>query len=209
MGLTLKNRNKDAYDQERPVYVDDRGRISVNGGLDGDLYKLFVPAAAAGANKVFLDLFNATADKVIEMASVTPVQDGSVAVVGTLAVNLFLTRTTAVGTGGTAATKEGTDPTAATISKLDPSSPALPTGITARAAPGGGATAGAVLAYDSYFTEETSVSTYQRHNLVNVGPDGLGARVIVPPGSGIRVVQGAVASVGNIGFDVLFSVVRK
>lgn len=209
MGVTLKNRNKDAYDQERPAYVDDRGRISSNIGLDGDLYKLFVPAIAAGASKVYFDLFNNSTDKVIEIGSVTPIQDGSVAVTGVVAVNLFLTRTTAVGTGGTAATASGTDVTAATISPLDPSSPALPSTITARSAPGGGATAGAILAWDSYFTEETNQACYTRNNLVNVGPDSLGARVIVPPGTGIRVVQGSVASVGNVGFDVLFSVVRK
>ena len=209
MGITLKNRNKDPADQERPVYLDDRGRVSVNPGLDGDLYKLFVPAQAVGANKVFFDLFNGSTDKNVEIVAVNPVQDGAVAVTGALAVDLFLTRTTAVGTAGTAATTEGTSLTAATISKLDPASPNLPATITVRAAPGGGATAGAVLGYNSMFTEETNSASYGRNNLLGVAPDGLGSRAIVPPSSGIRVVQGAVASVGNIGFEVIFSVVRR
>lgn len=209
MGITAQNRNKDSYDRQRPVYVDDRGRVCVNPGLDGDLYKLFIPPIAVGANKVFFDLFNGASDKILEIASVTPIQDGSVAVVGTLAVDLFLTRTTAVGTGGAPATLEGTALTAATISKIDPGSPDLVSTITARNAPGGGATAGAVLSFNSMFTEETSIASYWRGNLLNLGPDGSGSRILVPYGTGIRVVQGAIASVGNIGFDVLFSVLRK
>lgn len=212
MGLTLKNRNIDpagAEGQERPAYVDGEGRVSVNPGLDGGLYKLFVQPIAVGAGKVFFDLFNATTNKKLEVVSVTPVVDGSVAVTGELAVDLFLTRTTAVGTGGTAATAEGTALTAATISKLDPASPNLPSGVTARSGPGGGATAGAVLGFNSMFSEETNAASYNRNNLVSVAPEGLGARIVVPASSGIRVVQGAIASVGNIGFEVVFSVLRK
>lgn len=212
MSVTMKNRNADPSGpegQERPVNVDGMGRVSVNPGLDGDLYKLFLPAVAVGANKVFFDLFNATKDKKLEVVSVTPVVDGSVDVTGALAVNLFLTRTTAVGTGGTAATAEGTALTAATISKLDPSSPNLPTGVTARSGPTGGATAGAVLGFNSMFSEETNAASYNRNNLISVAPEGLGARIVVPPSSGVRVVQGAIASVGNIGFEVVFSVLRK
>lgn len=212
MGLTLKNRNIDpagAEGQERPVNVDTEGRVSVNPGLDGDLYKLFIQPIAVGAGKVFFDLFNATTNKKLEVVSVTPIADGSVDVTGALAVDLFLTRTTAVGTGGTAATAEGTALTAATISKLDPASPNLPSGVTARSGPGGGATAGAVLGFNSIFSEETNAASYNRNNLVSVAPEGLGARVVVPASSGIRVVQGSVASVGNIGFEVVFSVLRK
>ena len=209
MGLTLKNRNKDSYDQERPAFVDDRGRISVNPGLDADLYRLILPPVAVGANKVFFDLFNGSTDKNLEVSAVTPMVDGSVAVVGVLAVDLSLTRTTAVGTGGTAATLEDASLTAATIAKLDPASPALPATITARAAPAGGATAGAVLATNSVFSEETNAATYNRQNFLDMPAGALGARLVTPPNTGIRVVQGTVASVGNIGFDVLFSVVRR
>jgi hypothetical protein len=207
MGLTLQNRKRDAYDRERPAYVDDRGRQMSNQGLDGDVYTLFIAPQAAGANKVHLDLFNAETDKDVEVISVQPIMSGAVAVVGTLAVDLYLTRTTAVGTGGTAATAESTSLANPAIAKLDPASPALPTGVTARAAPGGGATAGAVLAFDSLFPEETNTATYFRNNLIK--DNWLGTRLVVPPSSGIRVVQGAVASVGNVGFLVLFSVVRK
>lgn len=207
MGATLRNRRLDAYDSERPVYVDDRGRVMANLGLDGDVYSLFLPPQAVGASKVYFDLFNGSTDKDIEIASVMPIMSGAVAVTGTLAVDLYLTRTTTVGTGGTGATLEGTALNAATISKMDPKSPALPTGITARLTPGGGATAGAVIAFDSMFSEETNAASYNRENLLKDG--GLGTRLVVPPSSGIRVVQGSVASVGNVGFLVLFSVIGK
>jgi hypothetical protein len=207
MGVTQQNRKLDPRDRERPSYVDDRGRAMSNPGLDGDVYMLFIAPQAAGANKVHLDLFNAETTKDIEIVSVQPIMSGAVAVVGTLAVDLYLTRTTAVGTGGTAATAESTSLTNPAISKLDPGSATLPTGVTARAAPGGGATGGAVIAFESMFPEETSVATYFRNNMLK--DNFLGTRLIVPPGSGIRVVQGAVASVGNVGFLVLFSVIRK
>ena len=207
MSLVLKNRNLDSYDRERPAVIDGKGRIMVNTGLDGDVYSLFLPPVAAGASKVHFDLFNAaTTERTVEIISVQPIMSGAIAVVGALAVDMYLTRTTAVGTGGTAATAEGTALNACTISKMDPSSPALPTGITARAAPAGGATAGAVIAFDSQFPEETNSATYNRTNLLK--DNWLGTRLIVPPGSGIRVVQGSVASVGNLGFTVIFSVVR-
>ena len=207
MSTVLQNRNKDPYNRQQPIYVDDRGRQMVNPGLDGDVYVLFVPPQAAGANKVHIDLFNATTDKDMEIVSVQPIMSGAVAVTGTVAVDLYLTRTTAVGTGGTAATLEGTALNAPTISKLDPDSPTLPTGITGRAAPAGGATAGAVIAFDSIFPEETNTATYFRNNLIK--DNWLGTRIIAPPSSGIRVVQGAVASVGNVGFLVLFSVIPR
>lgn len=168
-------------------------------------YKLFVPLSAAGANKVYFDLWNGS-DKDIEVASVVPIASGAVAVVGTLAVDLFLTRTTAIGTGGTGATLEGTALNAATFVRMDTDAPPLRAGISARLAPGGGATAGAVNGYNSLFTEETALPTYFHSNMVEAAQPGLNSALTVRKGTGIRVVQGAVASVGNIGFEVLFQV---
>jgi len=173
----------------------------------GIAYKLFVPVTAAGAGKVYFDLWNGS-NKTIEVASVVPIASGAVAVVGALAVDLFLTRTTAVGTGGTGATLEGNSLTAATFSRMDPNGPPLTVGISARFTPAGGATAGAVLGFNSLFTEETALPTYFRANMVEAAQPGINSVLTVAPGTGIRVVQGAVASVGNIGFDVLFQVIQ-
>lgn len=169
-------------------------------------YKLYVPKQAVGANLVYFDLFNvSTSGLTINLWSVIPVVSGAVAVTGVVGVDLHLTKTSAVGTGGTAATAEGTDITAATFSSVDNSQPMDLTRISARLTPTGGATAGALLGYRSVFSEETNAGTYTPVDLVNSPAQGFGS-IVVRPGTGIRVIQGAVASVGNIGFDVLFSV---
>lgn len=162
-------------------------------------YRLFVPKQAVGANLVYFDLHNASEGNVI-LRHVHPVVSGAVAVVGTLGVDLFLTYTSAIGTGGTAATYNGTALDAATFVSA-PKAQSVPATITARLTPTGGATAAGVITWSSVFTEETSAAAYmgQMYEMLK-SEEG----VIVPPDYGIRIVQGAVASVGNIGFDVGF-----
>lgn len=169
-------------------------------------YSLFVPSQAVGSNKVFFDLFNATSSgKVMRIRSIRAFIDTDTAVTGTLGVELILTRTTAVGTGGTAHTENGTSTTAIAISELDSDNSALPAQVTARAAPSGGATGGAVINNQWVFTEETNAGSqfgpreFLWPYLGSVQP------LTVRENSGIRVLQGSVASVGNIGFNVLFT----
>ena len=157
-------------------------------------WSLFVPSQAVGASKVFFDLWNGS-DRDIFASSVKAIKDGSVAVSGVVAVQLFLTRTSAVGTGGTANTEQGTSLTACTISNLQ--SRAIPEGVTARLTPSGGATAGAVICERQLFSEETNAANY-------LGLEFLDAPLLIGEGTGIRIVQGGVASVGNVGFQVLF-----
>jgi hypothetical protein len=169
------------------------------------VYRLFIPPGAAGASKVHFDLFNAAGSACdLDILSVTPIMSGAVAVTGVVAVDLALTRTSAVGTGGTAATQNGTALDAATISPHS-AGQVVNANITARAAPSGGATAGALLSYRSLFSEETNAGTYTP--AVDMArPMGHLPPIEVKQGTGIRVVQGSVASVGNIGFDVVFKV---
>lgn len=167
------------------------------------LYKLFVPKQAVGASLVYFDLFNPNGSILLTLLSVVPVVSGEVAVTGVVGVDLFLTRTTAVGTGGTAATAEGTSLTAATFSAIDNNQPITLSTISARLTPTGGATAGAVLGFGSVFTEETNSGTYElKPNLIEMP-------AVIKGSSGIRVVQGGVASVGNIGFNVIFDLRAK
>lgn len=170
------------------------------------LYRLFVPKQAVGASLVYFDFFvPTTSEKRVELLSVQPVISGAVAVTGVVGVDLLLTRTTAVGTGGTAATYEGASTTACTISCHSGLQNARATDFTARLTPTGGATAGAVLGWGCVFTEETNSATYER-NLDLARPAFDVRPIAVPRGTGFRVVQGDVASVGNIGFNVLFQV---
>lgn len=163
-------------------------------------YALFVPKQAVGANLVYFDLFNVgVLGYHMQLLSVVPVVSGAVAVIGVVGVDLFLTRTTAVGTGGTAATVAGTDLAAATFASIDTTQRVVLGAISARLTPTGGATAGSVVSQSCVFTEETADGAYARK--ADLVPNG---GMLVQPRTGVRVVQGSVASVGNIGFNVIF-----
>lgn len=174
-------------------------------------FRLFMPEQAVGLSLVYFDLFNATGSASrIQLLSVQPVISGDVAVVGTLGVDLYLTRTTAIGTTGTAATNNGTSLTAATFTGLNHTQSNINPSITARLSPGGGATAGAVISQRSVFTEETAVAAYATAlDMVQTlwDANGMPVEYVIDEGTGIRVVQGGVASVGNIGFNVTFNVI--
>ena len=174
------------------------------------IHRVFVPKQAVGLSLVYFDFWvPTTSPYYFEIMSCLPVISGAVAVSGTVGVDLLLTRTSAVGTGGTAATFNGTDTTALTIASHDNTQALLAADCSARLTPTGGATAGAVLAWRSFFTEETNVATYilqpdlARADYSDVPP------ISIPGGTGIRVVQGAVASVGNIGFDLILRTTRR
>lgn len=180
-----------------------------DGHLTGSLpqYRLICPSQAVGANKVFLDLFNATGSGVsLRILSAFCYVDNDTAVTGTLGVEVNLTRTTAVGTGGTAATADGTSLTAITISKMDTAAAALSASITARSSPAGGATAGALVGQRWVFTEETSAPSGIAGTLGAEFIRNEGADLIVRENSGLRFVQGSVASVGNLSFEITFEV---
>ena len=178
-----------------------------DGHLHGSLsrYRLIVPSQAVAANKVYCDLFNATGSgRIIRITSVFAYPDIDTAVTGTLGVEIALTRTTAAGTGGTAAVNDGTSLTAATFARMDTTDSVVPTQITARSSPTGGATAGAYLGSRWVFTEETNAGSALSAGL---GADLIrneGSKVIVRENEGIRVLQGAVASVGTIAIEINF-----
>lgn len=173
-------------------------------------YKLLVPSQAVGANLIFWDLFNPTGSEAdLYVYSVLPIVSGASTVTGTLSVDLNLNRTTAVGTGGTAATFNGTLFSAATITAVNGEQNAI-SGVSARTTPSGGATAGAWLSYASVFSEETNAGTYvsmlndmARRNMQDA------PSIIVRRGTGLSVVQGSVASVGNVAFEVAFYAMKK
>lgn len=175
-------------------------------------YKLFVPKQAVGADLVYFDLFNVSGSGfLMQVYSVLPIVSGAVAVTGVVGIDLHLTRTTAVGTGGTAATAEGTDKAAATFTCMSGQSPLDLAKVSARLTPTGGATAGAVLGWRCVFGEETNSGAYTvtpANDLVRAGYMDLPA-LPVHPGTGIRVVQGAVAATGNVGFDVTFKLAPR
>lgn len=170
------------------------------------IHRVFVPKQAVGANLVYFDLFvPSTSALRFTLLQCLPIVSGAVAVSGTVGVDLLLTRTTAVGTGGTAATYSGTALDAMTICAHDNAQPLTANDITGRLTPTGGATGGAVLSWRSYFTEETNVATYiLQPDLARCDYSDIPG-IVIPKNSGLRVIQGAVASVGNIGFDLIIA----
>ena len=180
-----------------------------DGHLTGSLpqYRMICPAQAVGANKVFLDLFNATGSGgTLRVLSAYCFVDNDTAVTGTLGVEISLTRTTAVGTGGTTATTNGTALTAITLSTMDTAAAALSANITARSSPTGGATAGALVGQRWVFTEETSAPSGIAGTLGAEFVRNEGADLIVRENTGLRFVQGTVASVGSLSFEITFEV---
>ena len=172
------------------------------------LYRVFVPKQAAGADKNYFDVFNvAGSGLTLEVLSVQPVVSGAVIVTGALSVDLILARTSAAGIGGTAASYEGATITAMTICGVDNSQTLTAAQVSGMLTATSGATIGPLMSWASVFTEETSAGSYTppADLIGNTSRGGL----IVRPGSGFKVIQGAVASVGNIGFNVLFEAIQR
>jgi hypothetical protein len=211
MSNTLKNRNATAAqlvsgDVNVPAYGDKFGNALSNIYETQNFYRLMVPNQTVGSAKTYFDLFNAVGSgKTIKIFSVVPIVLKSAAVTGTLGVDLFLTRTTDIGTGGTEAVSEATTDVLS-FKKHDLNHPNIPSGITARLSPAGGATTGSLISYASIFTEETSDAAYNDvlvdfigRSKPTIGP------LVVRENTGIKIQQGGITSVGKIAFDVIFS----
>jgi len=179
-----------------------------DGHIRGSLpaWGLVIPPAAVGANKIFFDLFNNAAGVTLRLRKLFAIVATDVAVTGTLGVRGDTMRTSAVGTGGTAAvTTASASKTAAAFWPFSPPN-TLPAGITARAVPTGGATDEQWLWPAYVFTEETNMSSHLPQ-FFNLLPElSTEQSIELPTGKGLKVVQGAVASVGNVAFLVVFTI---
>lgn len=187
--------------------VSTANPLPVTGQGPTSVYRWVVPPQAVGANKVMCDLFNATGSGVtLRILSAWAFVNLDTAVTGTLGIRLHLTRTSTVGTGGTATAADDATLTNSSLTKLDPALASLPAQVTARVAPTGGATAGAQVALRHLFTEETNAGAALGGLLGAEFIRSEGSDLLVPANTGIRFVQGAVASVGSISFEVNFQV---
>jgi hypothetical protein len=155
------------------------------------LWSLFVPSQTVGSEVIFFDLMN-HADRDITVSSVVAIRDASVAATGLVSVQMFLTRTSSVGIGGTDAVEGGGSFVACTFTRVQ--QVALPSGVTARLTPSSSG-GGGVICERQIIPEET---------LVQPPVEFLDTLLTVPEGTGIRVQQGSIASVGKVGFQCLF-----
>lgn len=166
---------------------------------------LIIPPSAVAANKIHFDLFNTSTQR-LRLKKLFGIVATDVAVTGAVGVRMDVLRTSAIGTGGTAAvtTASASKTAAAFWPFVTPGT--LPPGITARVAPTAGATDLDWLFPSYLFTEETSPSAAmpQFYNLL---PElGVEQSIEIPINRGLKVVQGSVASVGNVGFLVVFTI---
>ncbi len=186
-------------------------QADASGHLVGTLptYLYFTPAAAAGASKLYFDLFNAAGSgKVIDIRGIWAVPKTDVAVVGALGIRLDLYRTNTVGTGGTAHSYKSATPDVGggNICPMDTNNAALPGQITARWLPAGGAAISEWLIPTYSLGEETSTSFAYLSQYQNLLPNLFwGQKFALREGQGILVKQGAVAATGSMSFLVAFT----
>lgn len=183
-----------------------------SGHLHGTLptYNYMTPSAAAGASKLYCDLFNAVGSgKVIDIRGIWIIPDTDVAVVGAVAIRIDLYRTSAVGTGGTAASYKSATPdvTGGNICPMDTLNAALPAQITARWLPAGGATISEWIIANYIMGEEASTSMSYITQFQNILPQlTVGQKFALREGQGLLLKQGTVASAGSLSFLIAFTV---
>jgi hypothetical protein len=188
------------------VQADSSGHII--GTLPTYLYA--TPAAAAGASKLYFDLFNASGSgKIIDVRGIWCIAKTDVAVTGAVAIRVDIYRTSAAGTGGTAHSYKSPtiDVAGGNICPMDTSNAALPAQITARWLPTGGATISEWMIPTYALGEEAATSMAYMTQYQNLLPNlTWGQRFALREGQGLLVKQGTIASAGSIGFLVAFTV---
>lgn len=204
-GATVATELINGKEHQVVVLADNSGHI--HGSLPSYMYT--TPAAAVGANKLYLDLFNASGSgKVMDVRGIWIVPKTDVAVVGALGIRIDLYRTSAVGTGGTAHSYKSATPDVAggNITPFDTANAALPAQITARWLPTGGATISEWLIATYSLGEETATSQAFISQYQNILPQlTIGQKLAIREGQGILLKQGAVAATGSIAFLIAFT----
>lgn len=183
-----------------------------DGHIAGSLATYFwaTPAAAVGANKLYLDFFNATGSgKIIDIRGAWIIPKTDVAVVGALGIRVDLYRTSAVGTGGTVfAYKSATiDVAGGNVTPSDTANATLPVQITGRWLPAGGATISEWIFPAFSLGEETATSSAFLSQYQNIMPSLVfGQKWVLRENQGMLLKQGAVAATGSISFLIAFTV---
>lgn len=204
-GATIATHLVAGKEHQVVILADESGHVS--GSLPTYFY--CSPPIAVGANKLHCDIFNATGSgKVMDIRGIWLIPKLDVAVTGAVSVRMDLYRTSAIGTTGTAASVDSATPDVAggNFTKLDESNAAIPAGITARVAPGGGATISRWLFPNNIAPEESNTSMGYLTQWQNLIPQFFfGQKLAVRENTGILFKQGAVASVGSVSILVAFT----
>lgn len=204
-GATVATHLVGGKEHQVVMVADESGHIS--GSLP--TYGLITPPITVGADKLLLDIFNATGSgKVMDIRGAWLIPKLDVAVTGAVAVRVDMFRTSAVGTGGTALAVDSAtrDVAGGNIWKYDESNAAVPAQITARNSPTGGATKSRWLFPSSVATEESATSMGYLTQWQNLIPMFFyGQKLAVRENTGVLFQQGSVASVGSVSILVAFT----
>lgn len=173
------------------------------------------PRVTTAAATDFFDLYNASASaKVIRLKSLYAVLQVTTAHAFTVTWQFHVIRTSAIGTGGTNHTFEGAAaPSAGAVNIARPDTAGaatpLPTGITCRSLPTGGATGAAFYFSIGLGSEETLMSATHQIQHVNWLDLHKGITYKLQEGQGIKIRQiTATASTGiNFGWTLSFEVI--
>jgi hypothetical protein len=203
-GATVATHLVNGKEHQVVMAADDSGHIM--GSLPTYFY--CSPPIAVGANKLMLDLFNATGSgKVIDVRGIWVISKSDVAVTGVVAARYDFYRTSAIGTAGTTASVDGAsaDPGGGNITKFDESNAAVPSQITVRVAPTGGATKTRWLFPVFAFPEETAPGAHLLQFQNALPMFTFGQKLVIRENTGLLIQQGSVASVGSFSFLFAFT----
>jgi hypothetical protein len=209
-GATVSTHSANSKEHAVNILADSDGHLL--GTAPG--YWLYQhPRVTTAAATDFFDLFNATGSgKVVRILGIYPVIliTAASAIIPSFEFQVF--RTSAVGTGGTGGTFEGAAaPSTGNINIVRPSTAdasTLPSQITARGLPTGGATAAAFLFNIPLMTEETNPAPYLSQG-INWLPITNMPNLELQENQGIKIRQiTATASTGtNFGWLMPFAVI--
>jgi hypothetical protein len=184
------------------MLADDSGHIAQT--LPS--YSFFIKAQAGAANKDHFDLFNAVGSgRILEIRGLWIAPSLIAAVTGLVAPDFDFFRTSAAGTGGAAVGyKAATFPN---ISPMDTTNGPIPSQVTLRAAPTGGATAAEAL-FSSYITQEETQAGAQLAQWQNILPEtAVGQRYTAQEGQGLKLRQVTAGVAQNFSFFGVFTLV--
>ena len=205
-GATVATHTVGSKEHQVIIQADSDGQVL------GSLLTYFyvTPAAAVGASKLYLDIFNATGSgKVMDIRGIWIIPKTDVAITGALGIRVNLYRTSAVGTGGTTwAYKSATlDVAGGNVNPLDTNNDVLPAQITARHLPTGGATIAQWIFPTYSLGEESATSQAYMSQYQNIMPVlTWGQKFAIRENQGILLKQGAIAATGSIGFLIVFTI---
>jgi hypothetical protein len=204
-GATVATHAVGGKEHQVVMIADESGHIS--GSLP--TYGLITPPITVGADKRLLDIFNASGSgKILDVRGAWLIPKLDAAVTGAVAIRVDMFRTSAVGTGGTAVVNDSAtrDVSSGTTWKFDTTNAAIPSQITARVAPTGGATADDWLFPNNVAPEESNTSMGYLTQWQNLIPQFFYAqKFVIREGQGLLFQQGSVASVGSVSIMVAFT----